>query len=98
MDTFEKSNLRYDYTWSQYDAEDPRVFGPLDNTTFNRQEGEEVYYLIKTLTEHVAWDVGSFGHKIEALIRHHLPGEITTQKEVMAWIRRHWAESAAEAA
>lgn len=90
MDTFRKADLVYKYRWSHYAKNDPRISGLPDHTNFNRQEGEEVLYLISTLTDHVAWGVEGFGGKVEKLIHDHLPEDITSQREVMRWIKEHW--------
>ena len=65
MDTFEIPDLVYEYSWSQYKKDDPRISGIPDTTEFNRKEGREVLYIIKYLTDHVAWGVESFGYKME---------------------------------
>jgi hypothetical protein len=31
--------LVYNYNWSQYEKDDPRIYGILDSTEFNRKEG-----------------------------------------------------------
>jgi hypothetical protein len=90
MDTFTKENLIYEYNWSQYEKDDPRISGIPDTTEFNRKEGEEVFYIINHLTDHIAWDVGSFARKVEQLIHNRLPKEITNQKGTIDWIRENW--------
>ena len=96
MDTFTKENLKYEYNWSRYEKDDPRISGIPDATVFNRKEGEEVFYIINHLTEHVAWDVGNFWSKIEQLIHDRLPDEITNQKDAIKWIRENWKNSTGE--
>jgi hypothetical protein len=96
MDTFTKENLTYEYNWSQYEKVDPRISGIPDDTEFNRKEGEEVFYIINHLTDHVAWDVGNFAHRIERLIHDRLPEEITNQKDTIEWIRKNWKNPTAE--
>ena len=91
MDTFTRNDLMYEYKWSQYEKNDPRISGVPDSTGFNKKEGEEVFYIINHLTDHVAWDVGNFAYKIERLIHDRLPGEITDQKDTVAWIRKNWS-------
>lgn len=90
METYEKSALRYSYSWSVYADDDPRISGPADATPFNRHEGEEVLYLIHCLSSHLAYGVESFGEKIERMIHQDLPEGITTQAEAMHWIKAHW--------
>lgn len=96
MDTFTKENMMYEYNWSRYEKDDPRISGIPDVTEFNRKEGEEVFYIISHLTDHVAWDVGSFGSKVEQLIHNQLPEEIANQKDTVKWIRENWKNSTGE--
>ena len=90
METYTKSELLYDYSWSVYADNDPRISGKPDSTPFDRREGEEVLYLIHCLSDHLAYGVECFGERIETLIHDHLPGEITTQAEALHWIKTHW--------
>jgi hypothetical protein len=39
MKTFKKSNLIYEYNWSPYKKDDPRIFGMPDTTELDRKEG-----------------------------------------------------------
>lgn len=90
METFKKSDLVYTYNWTQYDIDDPRVSGSPDTTVFNRKEGLEILYMINYLTDHLAYGVDSFGHRIEKLIHDQLPEEITSQHDTIAWIKNNW--------
>ena len=90
METFKKSDLVYTYNWTQYDIDDPRVSGTPDTTVFNRKEGLEILYIINCLTDHLAYGVDSFGHRIEKLIHDQLPEEITSQHDTIAWIKNNW--------
>lgn len=94
METYLRSALRYPYGWSVYADNDPRISGPPDFTPFNRQEGEEVLYLIHCLSDHLAYGVESFGEKIERMIHQDLPETITSQAEAIAWIKAHWRSAA----
>lgn len=96
MDTFSKQDLQYDYIWSHYDQDDPRVSGIPDSTLFNKKQGEEVVFLVNYLTEHLAWSVEEFGAKVEKLIRDHLPTEDMSQKEVLEWIKKNWKTAVSE--
>ena len=90
METFKKSDLVYTYNWTPYDSDDPRISGTPDTTLFNRKEGLEALYMINYLTDHLAYGVDSFGHRIEKLLHDHLPEEINTQEEPIAWIKNNW--------
>jgi len=90
MDTFGKNDLIYDYSWSDYNKDDPRVSGVPDSTPFNKNEGEEIVYLINYLSEHLAWSVEEFGAKVERLLHEHLPEDEISQKETIQWIKKNW--------
>ncbi len=94
METYLKSALHYSYNWSVYADDDPRISGLPDDTPFNRQEGEEVLYLIHLLSDHLAYSVESFGERMERMIRQDLPETITTQAEALHWIKAHWRSAA----
>ena len=50
MILFSRRNLFYtDYKWTTYIQHDPRVNGRPDDTPFNKEEGNEVVYLINKL-------------------------------------------------
>lgn len=95
MDTFRKEDLIYDYSWSEYEKNDPRISGIPDKTTFNRKEGREIIYLITYLTDHLAWSVEGFGSQLEKLIHNRLPEEISSQKDTFQWIKENWRNTAA---
>ncbi len=90
MILFSKKNLCYeDYKWSVYPQNDPRVSGKPDQTPFDRQEGNEVIYLINKLM--ILWEYrfASSGNKMEKLIREQLPVEIITQEAVQKWLKEN---------
>ncbi|WP_028581196.1 hypothetical protein [Desulfogranum japonicum] len=90
METFTQSDLVYHYQWSEYQPDDPRVSGEPDSTVFNRKEGWEVLFIINWLAAHLAWDVRSFGKKIELLIHDHLPEDLVRQDQAIQWIKENW--------
>ena len=88
MILFSRRNLHYsDYKWSVYPANDPHVTGKPDETPFNKEEGNEVIYLINKLM--ILWDYrfANTGNKMEKLIHDKLPATVITQKEVLTWIK-----------
>jgi hypothetical protein len=90
MILFSKKNLCFDdYKWTVYPVNDPRVSGKPDNTPFNREEGNEVVFLINKLM--ILWDYRfhTSGNKMEKLIREQLPAEILTQEEVQKWLKEN---------
>jgi hypothetical protein len=90
MDTFTKDGLNYEYTWSLYEKNDPKISGVPDDTEFNRKEGLEVLYIINCLTDHLAYGVDCFGNKVEQMIHDQLPKEIKDQKDAIQWIKDNW--------
>ena len=90
METFTKDDLVYEYNWSKYEKDDPKISGMPDTSKFNRKEGWQTLYIINHLTNHLAWDVDSFGKKIEKLIHDRLPKEINNQKDTIKWIKDNW--------
>ncbi len=55
MILFSRRNLHYsDYKWTAYAQNDPHVAGKPDDTLFNKEEGNEVVYLINKLM--IFWD------------------------------------------
>lgn len=90
MILFSRRNLHYsDYKWSVYPPHDPHVNGKPDDTSFNRDEGNEVVYLINKLM--ILWDYrfANTGNKMEKLIHDKLPDTIHQQKEVLTWIQEN---------
>lgn len=76
--------------------DDPRISGIPDTTEFNRKEGQEVLFIISSLTDHVAWGVEGFGSKVEKMIHDQLPEEIQNQEETIRWIKENWKNSSGE--
>ncbi|MDR6942432.1 hypothetical protein [Mucilaginibacter pocheonensis] len=88
MILFSRRNLHYtDYKWTAYSQNDPRVNGKIDGTVFNRDEGNQVVYLINKLM--ILWDYrfANTGNKMEKLIHDQLPPEITLQQDVQQWLK-----------
>lgn len=92
MGLLEKSDLLFknEYSWNALKGDDPRITGEPDYTLFNRNEGYEVLYLINKLAEKHSLQKKTSGHKIENMIRLHLPAEIRKQENVMEWIFNNW--------
>jgi len=90
MILFSRRNLFYtDYKWSTYVQNDPKVYGRPDETSFNKEEGNEVVYLINKLM--ALWDYRftNTGNKMEKLIHDKLPPEILKQEEVQLWLKQN---------
>lgn len=86
-----KGNMLYrDYNWSVYPEGDQRISGSINNTKFNRSEGYEVLYLVRTFMADWGLDGVASGQKIERMIRNFLPYNITTQVDIKIWIKMNW--------
>jgi hypothetical protein len=90
MILFSRRNLFYsDYKWTNYVQHDPRVNGKPDATLFNKEEGNEVVYLINKLM--ALWDYrfSNTGNKMEKLIHDKMPPEIIKQEDVQQWLKEN---------
>ena len=88
MILFSRRNLHYsDYKWTAYIQHDPHVNGKPDDTIFNKEEGNEVVYLINKLMSMWDYRFSNTGNKMEKLIHDKLPPEITKQEEVQNWLK-----------
>ena len=90
MGLFEKSDLKFSYSWEVTPGDNPKTTGQPDSTLFNRNEGYEVLYLINRFAEIYDLCKKTSGHKIEKLIRMYLPSECISQEHVCEWIFAHW--------
>jgi hypothetical protein len=90
MSLLNKTDLKLSYSWEVIKGDNPKISGHPDSTLFNRHEGYEVLYLINKFAEKHDLQNKSSGHKIENMIRLHLPAEIRKQENVMEWILNNW--------
>lgn len=92
MDLMQKSDLRFtDYSWKASDRrDDPRVTGKPDSTLFSRHEGYEVLYLINAIAAEHRLASKADGHKLERMIRQHLPSDVRSQADVKRWLEQNW--------
>ena len=90
MILFSKRNLHYsDYKWTTYIQHDPRVNGKPDDTIFDKEEGNEVVYLINKLMGIWDYRFSNTGNKMEKLIHDKMPAEITKQEDVQSWLKEN---------
>jgi hypothetical protein len=90
MILFSRRNLHYsDYKWTSYVSSDPRVNGKPDDTLFNKEEGNQVVYLINKLM--IVWDYrfSNTGNKMEKLIHDKMPADLIKQEEVQQWLKEN---------
>jgi len=66
---------------------DPRTNGKPDETPFDKDEGNEVVYLINKLM--ALWDYrfSNTGNKMEKLIHDKMPADVATQESVQQWLK-----------
>lgn len=87
---FNKSDLKYTYSWTAISGDNPRVRGEPDSTMFNRNEGYEVLYLINKLAEKWEWKQTSSCVKLEKIIKEYLPSDVRSQENVKKWLADNW--------
>ena len=88
MILFTKRNLHYnDYKWTAYIQHDPRVNGKPDDTSFNKEEGNQVVYLINKLMSLWDYRFSNTGNKMEKLIHDKLPEELNNQEDIQQWLK-----------
>jgi len=89
MNILKKTDLIYNYEWSAYGNDDPKVTGKPDSTMLNRKEGYEVLYLINKFMRNNGLSDKLTAIIIEEMIYEELPGEIRSQKNVTNWIEKN---------
>ena len=86
-----KSSMAYkNYSWKIYDEGDSRIAGNLGSTIFDKNEGHEMLYIIKKLTEIWKLEDRYNIRKIETMIYKSLPEDKKEQEEVKNWVRDNW--------
>ena len=90
MYLFTTADMQFDYLWTQFPENDPRISGAPDKTRFNRNEGHEMLYLINQLAQ--LWHLRQICSclKIERMLKEALPERLVKQEIVMEWIRKNW--------
>ena len=91
MIPFHKTDMYYtDYYWTDFNTNHPKISGKLDETKFNRNEGNEVLYLIHKII--TLWDFTKMESciKLERIIKEKLPQTVKTQIETVTWIQINW--------
>ncbi|WP_020161264.1 hypothetical protein [Methylobacter marinus] len=93
MALMSKGDLQYsDYSWTAYGSDNPKVTSEPDSTLFNRKEGYEVLYLINKFAEKHELKQKSSGQKAERMLHDHLPSDVRSQQNVMAWLANNWKQ------
>ena len=87
-----KKDLQYEYSWSVYKDDDPKVSGKPDNTLLNREEGYEMLYFInKFMQIHNLTSIET-ANKIEVMIKEFLPSDIRSQENIKVWLEENLEE------
>lgn len=89
MHIFNKSDLRFSYTWTTTSTDDPKLIGNPDRVFLNRQEGYEVLKFIQTLMGDWGFKKVESGHRLEKLI-HQSPTDLRSKENIKEWIRSNW--------
>lgn len=90
MPLLTKSDLKYKYSWTAIEPDDPKVTGKPDSTLLNRGEGYEVLPFINRFAETHKFKQKASGLKTERLIKEHLPGDTRSHKNVNKWLVDNW--------
>lgn len=90
MAVFNKTDLKYTYSWSTDGGDNPKLKGEPDSSLLDRTEGYEVLYLIQKSMEAWGLKLVASGHKIERMIKNDVPSSIRTQIGIKDWIRINW--------
>lgn len=69
MPLLSKSDLKYKYSWTALESDDPRVTGKPDSTLLNREEGYEVLPFINHFAKNHNLKKKESGLKTERLIK-----------------------------
>jgi hypothetical protein len=92
MSIIDKSDLKYDYTWSSKPAANPRsdtiTQSDTQSRVFNREEGEGVLSIINEYAKDHEIKDKNEALRIEGLIRSKLGDEDMTFEEVMEWLEQ----------
>jgi len=88
MPRFTKTNLQYQYQWPGRNTIITPTFK--DDDIIDTANGDDVLNFInRFFVVHNLISVSSF-ERLEYLIKHHLPININSRKEITAWIKKNW--------
>lgn len=92
MGVMVKADLQYGYTWSAQDGDNPQLIGFPDKALLNRHEGYEVLdFMNRFMAKHDLKNKAT-GLTIEKIIKEHLPSDVRSHANVMAWIESNWSK------
>ena len=89
-----KSDLQYDYHWTAFGSDNPKVSGPPDNTLLNRSEGYEMLYFINKCADLWDWPANEKQGclRLEKIIKEKVPSNIHSQSRIKQWIEANYKQ------
>jgi hypothetical protein len=91
MPLLQKSDLKFEYSWTAIPPDDPRVIGKPDSALLNRGEGYEILAFINSFAATNDWKQKASGLKAERLIKKYLPGDTRSHANVRKWLIDNWS-------
>lgn len=93
MPLLDRSDLKYDYTWSTAPAQAPRTETTAETETeskmFRSKDGDEVLQFINDFSKKYGVEKKEDALKLERVLRDELKNEDMTRKEVQLWLHDH---------
>lgn len=93
MPLIDRSDLKYDYTWSTEPAQAPRNETTAEKETesklFRRKDGDEVLEFINDYSDKYGIETKEDALEIERLLRDELKERDMTRREVQLWLHDH---------
>ena len=93
MPLIDRSDLKYDYTWSTEPAQTPRSETTAESETesklFRRKDGDEVLDFINDYSDKYGIETKEDALEIERLLRDELKDRDMTRREVQLWLHDH---------
>jgi hypothetical protein len=80
------TDLRYPYSITAVEDDDPRLRGEPDNALFNRHERYEVLRLLDKVADALGVSSKEDIHKLEYMIHNLLPGQLRSRLHVFQWL------------
>lgn len=89
MSRFDRSSLRYDYSWSEIDK--AKIHGIVsDDNVIDRDNGYQVLDFMNRFFQMSGLMTLDSFHRLENLIKKHLPEKCTTRGEMKNWLGKNW--------
>lgn len=93
MPLLDRSDLKYDYTWSTEPAQTPRTETTTQTETeskmFRRKDGDEVLQFINDYSDKYGIESKEDALEIERMLRDELKEEDMSRREVQLWLHDH---------